>query len=336
MGYRLSCCMAWGIILMLCWACSGPALKPVKVILVHEFNEELDGYKDFHEAVINGFRKKGYEPDLRMVYLNLEDQEVNWGEGDMQMVKDTIDQTNWEPEIVLVEGDRSIEVMYHEDDSLTQHLIGKIPHICGGIIYPNWEMLNRYPNVVVINDPTDIAKNVDLVRQLTGMNYMMTELDNFREDSLLRVQMQRDLNRAPYICNLDFHVPDLDENVRVTAHEDSVLLMVASVLSPELNGPEGTGLMAGREMFIHMQEQAWRYPQLVLKKDLYGESIAQKSDQPRFTTRRELMGTGRFLAGYLASYETVGWDMAEAAVDFIEGKGALTATRTHNKQDFMD
>lgn len=336
MDYSIWKGMVWGLLLMLCWACSGPAPKPVNVLLVHEFNEELNGYDEFHEAVLNGFRKKGYEPVFRMLYLNLEDQERNWNEKNLQQVKDTMDQSQWEPDIVLVEGDRSIEVMYNQNDSLTQNLIGKIPHICGGIIYPNWEMLNRYPKVVIIQDPTDVTKNIDLVRQLTGMNYMMAELDAYREDSLLRVQMERELRRAPYIYNLDFHVKELDENIRVTTHADSVLLMVGSIIHPELNGPEGTGVEAGRKMFTHLQEQAWNYPQLVLKKDLYGESIAQKSGQPRFTTRRELMATGKYLAGYFASYATVGNDMAEAAVEFIEGKGALTATRTHTKQYFMD
>ena len=86
-----------------------------------------------------------------------------------------------------------------------------------------------------------------------------------------------------------------------------------------------------------MYQNAWRYPVLVPKKDVWCEAIASKTHRPQFTICRELFndGKGSYLCGYFTGYPTMAHDMVKTAVGAYEGK-KVPKYQMHEQNAYMD
>ena len=200
-------------------------------------------------------------------------------------------------------------------------------------------MVRQYKNMVVINDPIDYCANINLAVEMTGKNVVEIELDYFHQDSLVRQELSGAINRPPFVNNSDFHLNTADISRNTDKYKDSIVVLTYSVESPELNS---SSPMTQEEGYKHLEilyTHSWRYPTLVVKRDLFAPAIANRTGRPQFTAVKAGFadGTGKYLCGYFSSYETVATDIARVGSQIIHGADlASFVGLKHEKNFYMD
>lgn len=311
--------------------------KEINVLLLHQYSAQLTGYTEFHEALTQEFLDNGFNPNYHSIYLDLEDQSLN-EDSIRSLYRDTILAARQTADVILAEGDRTLrytfDLILDEPDKQAE----KIPVIFGGIANPDWAKISRYNNVIVINDPLDLAKNIDLACELTHKHCVTLELDYFADDNYIRYRMNQDLIQSPYENLSDFHREQITKELLENELKDSLVVRTLSIHQPERNARKLLDKERARTLLQQEFIGVGRNPQLVVKKDLYGERLVNMTNHTEFTTCRELLGNGKgkYLAGYFADYATVGKDLAVSAVSSLDGLRNMAATRTHAKHYFMD
>lgn len=295
--------------------------KPVvKVLLLHQYDNKLTGYKEFHEALQEQFGEEGYTLELRNIYLDLSDPNRK-AENIFKLLPDPA-LLDWNPDLIMAEGDRSMPYAFDLFNGSEAIYSPDIPVVFGGITNPQWETLGKYPNITTIADTPDLIKNIELAQEFSNHDNVMIELDYNPEDMVQRRKLRQELGRM----------------FQSQSKKETMQVLVLSVERPELNSRRKINREQGLDTLVRYYTQADQYAQLVIKKDPYSEVLAAKSSEPAFTSCRELFadGRGRYLAGYFADYATVGSDMAETAVNLLHGQKNLAATRSHTKHYYLD
>ncbi len=314
-------------------------VKKAKVLIFHSYDKGHSGYREFNDQMLQTFRIKGINADIKHVYLDLENPATDTRTLHF-MVRDSIQEHNWYPDIVMTEGDRAACDLIEWRKFGDSQDLDTLPVIFGGLHHPKWDYIRKHNNIVVINDPIDYCANINLAAEMSDKNCVEIELDFFEQDSMIRNELKQAIARPPYVDNSDFHVNIVGDEDFQTIWKDSVVVLVYSTESPERNASTGEedreeGYNNLRTIYVH----SWLYPSLAVKKDLYSSAIADKTGRPQYTAVKAGFadGRGRYLCGYFASYETVGKDMARVAADILKGADmASFVGMTHQKEYYMD
>ena len=312
--------------------------KTARVLLFHAYDKNYSGYREFNDKILQTFRSNGINVDIKHVYLDLENPSNTTRKLHFD-VRDSIIETNWIPDIVMTEGDRAACDLIEWRQFANVQELDSIPVIFGGLHHPKWDYIRKHKNIVVINDPIDYCANINLASEMSGKNCVEIELDFFEQDSMIRAELRQAIARPPYVDNSDFHMHvNADEDL-ATIWKDSVVVLVYSTESPERNSQniqdQEEGYQNLRRIYVH----SWLYPSLVVKRDLYSSAIVDKTGRPQYTAVKAGFadGSGRYLCGYFASYETVGEDMARVASEILRGADLTSFVgMTHQKQYYMD
>jgi signal transduction histidine kinase len=312
--------------------------KTAKVLIFHSYDKNHPGYREFNDKMLQTFRTNGINADIKHVYLDLENP-MNTTRKLHFDVKDSIKKTNWCPNIVMTEGDRAACDLIDWRQFGDVQALDSVPIIFGGLHHPKWDYIRKHKNIVVINDPIDYCANINLAAEMSGKNCVEIELDYFEQDSMIRAELRQAIARPPYVDNSDFHMHIAADEELATVWKDSVVVLVFSTESPERNSQnvqnQEEGYQNMRQIYVH----SWLYPSLVVKRDLYSSAIADKTGRPQYTAVKAGFadGSGRYLCGYFASYQTVGEDMARVASEILKGADlASFVGMTHQKQYYMD
>lgn len=309
--------------------CNETERKKANVMVVFSYDENHLSYVEYLETARQTFRNGGYDVDLRAVYMDMENTNRDFRER-LQSFKDSVQKDHWVPDVMIFEGDRPARLLIREpydtifDFNHTPIVLGAMHH------FSSWENLDGHTNLVRWSDPMDFCTNIDLAVSLTGKNEVQVELDFGGQDTLLRQELSRQIARPPYIDNSDLHLQYFSSTRRKYLPKDSIVVSVYSFEHPERNGSE---------VMHDILTYAWKYPSLVVKKDVFAEMIARKAEEPQFTAIRGVFndGTGHYLAGYFASYSTIAEDCCGSAIEILNGKPLnLMDVREHTKHKWMD
>ena len=312
--------------------------KAAKVLILHSYDKNHSGYREFNDRTLQTFRTNGINADIKHVYLDLENPANTTRKLHFDL-KDSIIKTNWYPDIVMTEGDRAAcdLIEWRQFDDVKA--LDSVPVIFGGLHHPKWDYIRKHKNIVVINDPIDYCANINLAAEMSGKNCVEIELDYFEQDSMIRAELRQAIARPPYVDNSDFHMHLAADEELATVWKDSVIVLVFSAESPERNSlnvqNQEEGYQNMRKIYVH----SWLYPSLAVKRDLYSSAIVDKTGRPQYTAVKAGFadGSGRYLCGYFASYETVSEDMARVASEILKGADlASFVGMTHQKQYYMD
>lgn len=313
-------------------------LRDARVLVYHGYTEDYVSYVQFDDAILQEFVRNDINADVRNVYLAKENPNAQTSAIHQQM-RDSLLDKGWTPDVILIEGDRTaIDFLEHLKSGSLPGLEG-VPVVFGGIHHPEWEMVRQYKNMVVINDPIDYCANINLAVEMTGKNVVEIELDYFHQDSLVRQELSGAINRPPFVNNSDFHLNTADISRNTDKYKDSIVVLTYSVESPELNS---SSPMTQEEGYKHLEilyTHSWRYPTLVVKRDLFAPAIANRTGRPQFTAVKAGFadGTGKYLCGYFSSYETVATDIARVGSQIIHGADlASFVGLKHEKNFYMD
>ena len=321
-----------------CWNRYSHSEKKANVLMYYSYHKNYSSYIGMHDKVLQTFRNHGVNADVRCVYLGLENPSTST-EKIHAALRDSLVKNGWKPDIIITEGDRAAHDYIHWRELGKIPEFDTIPVVLGGLHHPEWEYIRRHNNMVVINDPIDYCTNINLAVEMSGKNCVEIELDYFHQDSLIRNELRQAIARPPYIDNSDFHlVIEADEQFS-TIWKDSVMVLVYSTESPERNSSAMYDREEGYKNLRRIYVHSWLYPSLAVKRDLYSSLIADKTGRPQFTAVKAGFadGSGRYLCGYFASYETVGEDVARVSSEILQGADlASFVGMTHQKKYYMD
>ena len=329
-----------GLGLLMPSSCSGGGAKDdkaVKVLVLHSYSRDYVSYRTFDDVLKGDFLDEYSNADIRYVYMSLENPATST-DALREEVRDSLFDQGWVPDVILVEGDRAaVEFFNAEDKPLAA--LANVPVVLGGIHHPEWERIRSRRNVVVINDPIDYCANINLAVEMTGKSCVEIELDYFHQDSIIREELTQAIARPPFVDDSDFHVKNFYATSFDELCKDSIIVLTLSAECPERNSSE---LMDKEDAFKHLgmlYTHSWKYPSLVVKRDVYARSFVDKTGKPQFTAVKAGFadGSGSFLCGYFAGYETVAEDLARVGVRILDGDDlASFVGLKHEKHFYMD
>ena len=325
--------------------------QPLKVLVVHQYDEALVTYEEFDQTIIDELREAGYDPRIVNWYLELEDQANMDCHQSLVDLSDSLSRRNWVPDLILAEGDRTLWQWHlrQNDDLLTWR--DSVISVYGGIVFHDLPPIDKFKNTIVIHDQLNMHRNLEYISKLTGSRIIEVELDNYHEDSLIYLQINQQLGKQPYAMRRDsvgringYQKPVIQCKDTISIYfysaewsEAGTNVQVAITDTSLTQSSNVTNYTNRQDMIDRMYQNSWRYPVLVPKKDVWCEAIANKTYRPQFTTCRELFnnGKGSYICGYFTSYETMAKDMVKAAIDAYEGRGFLR-NGMHEPNAYMD
>lgn len=308
------------------------------VLVIHGYNREFSNYKVFDEKIAVTLRRHNINADIRNLYLSLENPSSS-GRQQMAMMADSLNRSGWKVDLILSEGDRTAyDISQYRLKDFFPY-IDSIPIVFGSLHHPNWDFLREHKNTVVFYDPIDYPANINLAVELTGINVVGIELDYFHQDSIIRQELLHSIARPPYVSNSGFYPNSRNLREITGRYKDSILVYTISVESPERNDPSNSDYEYSKNVIKNIYMNAWTFPQLSVKRDLYSREIIKKTSRPQFTAVKAgfAAGKGTYLAGYFADYSTVATDIAMAGAKLLNGSKAKDLSgKQHEKHYYMD
>lgn len=308
--------------------------KPVKALVLHSYSRDYESYREFDETLKSTLLQEYASADVRDVYLGLENPTTPL-EDIRNDARDSLFDRGWMPDVILIEGDRAAVEFFDSN----MKALANVPVVLGGIHHPEWDRIRSRRNVVVINDPIDYCANINLAVEMTGKSCVEIELDYFHQDSIIRDELTQSIARPPFVDNSDFHVRNFADPSFADMCKDSIIVMTLSAALPELNASVPTDKDVAFRHLGMLYTHSWKYPSLVVKRDVFSHSFVDMSGRPQFTAVKAGFadGSGSFLCGYFASYETVAKDMADVGVRLLNGDDLSSFVGLkHVKNFYMD
>ena len=308
--------------------------KPVKALVLHSYSRDYESYREFDETLKSTLLQEYASADVRDVYLGLENPTTPL-EDIRNDARDSLFDRGWMPDVILIEGDRAAVDFFDSN----MKALANVPVVLGGIHHPEWDRIRSRRNVVVINDPIDYCANINLAVEMTGKSCVEIELDYFHQDSIIRDELTQSIARPPFVDNSDFHVRNFADPSFADMCKDSIIVMTLSAALPELNASVPMDKDVAFRHLGMLYTHSWKYPSLVVKRDVFSRSFVNMSGRPQFTAVKAGFadGSGSFLCGYFASYETVAKDMADVGVRLLNGDDLSSFVGLkHVKNFYMD
>lgn len=310
-------------------------VRGAKVLVYHGYKREYSSYQQFDDVLLQEFINNDINADVRNVYLSRVNPDASTKHIHQQM-RDSLLDKGWTPDVILIEGDRAAVDFLNVQNSGYLPELENIPIVFGGIHHPEWSKMREGKNMVVISDPIEYCANIKLAVEMTGKNIVDIELDYFHQDSLLRVELADAINRPPFVDNSDYHLSMSDILRNSNEYRDSIIVLIHSVESPERNAAK---LMDQEESYKYLEMlyiNSWRYPALVIKRDLFAPAIVNRTGRPQFSAVKAGFadGTGKYLCGYFSSYETVATDMARMGARILQGTDITKLPELKHEQKF--
>ena len=320
-------------------ACLSDSSRAKNVLVLLSYDRKQVQYKEFLRDIRSTLADEGYDVDLRPVCLSLDYSP----ERAVDILASAVEQLNkegWEPDVIITEDERPAEILLNGDYG---KLLGTshVPMIFAGVRFLGSIDVNGRNNICVWYAPIDYYQNIKLAAFLSGSNNVQIELDDFMQDSLIREELAKAVNRPPFVDNINgLKLGLLNDTLLQTIYRDSVVVTTFSIASGAYDiGNLSDSIAKNPEAIRTFFKISTRYPSLIVKKDLYGNAIANKSGRPQFTAVNANFadGKGNVLAGYFAGYPTIARDCGLTAAKIFHGAHPSSLSgRRHNKMFWMD
>ena len=128
--------------------------------LTNGYEENFFQYSEYNELITKNFKQKGIKTDIKTFYLDCEKYREQEEIDRINLFLNSI--SNWHPDIILVNEDQATYSLLK-----TEHKLAKsTPIVFAGVNYPNWDLIQKYPNVTGLHDKIDIIKNLEVMEEL--------------------------------------------------------------------------------------------------------------------------------------------------------------------------
>jgi signal transduction histidine kinase len=146
--------------------------KPHRVLVIHSYDPGYADYQDDRKEITQAFLKQGMKVDLRIDYLDcerfLERQE------NQRMYNFISEAQSWNPDLILLYDDQAAYAFM----ACKHPFAHQVPVVFGGVNFPNWKLLQKYPNITGFYNPPAYLKTADMAEKLIGHRDMQFWVDN--------------------------------------------------------------------------------------------------------------------------------------------------------------
>lgn len=301
------------IIFLLCLLASltgcGEPPHTARILMIHSFEADYPAYPDFNRMLRTYLNKEGIQADLRVAYLDCEQYRAWDEEKRMRQCLDTI--AAWQPDLILVSEDQATYSLL-----ATHHpLAGKVPIVFSGVNFPNYKLLEKYPNATGFHDKPDYLANLRLIEQLMGTCGLFMLHDSTYLDLQAKKEIHLQLDKAGIRVEDKkiLYAPMTEEELKNT--------------QPYIDRPDSTTVnivpVQGDKLAVvsfYMSRYAPYKYYLQSKRDYRVMNISRFAGKPSFTTTNDELGYGsKLVGGYITSLETQVREMAVRAAEILKG-----------------
>lgn len=284
------------------FSCSSSQEKK-RILLIHSYENSYASYPAFNKLMTREFRKKGIDAEICTLYLDCESYLEKAELERMRFLLDSIQ--SWEPEIILVNEDQATYSLLR----CGHPLVKELPVVFSGVNYPNWNLLQHYPNVTGFHDRMDIKANLKMARRLFGAGInLFSLLDSTYLDRKIREDIQEQLKSEKILCG-----PPLKRKAMQALSQNGYSLFTTI---PVRNTDErGDGALM---WFLSKYSKGRCY--LQLKRDFTTVNISNIAASPCLTAINEAFGFGeKLLGGYITTMSTQVKEQVGAATRILNG-----------------
>ncbi len=314
------------------------------VLCLFVYDSLFQNYRQYESMFAKSLADNGIKADIRNIYsaghLNLVQSE-ELDESFMNLRKD-----NWTPDVICCIDDRILNLYLEGMYSEWLPPVDSVPLVAAGLRCPDWALIRTSSNTAVCTDLLNFQRNIEIATSMAHYtaipgrnmysNVLVIELDTTEYDMRIRERLRAELDRPPYINNMDFHIKDMSLDQLSDVYRDSIFVNVFSNAAPELNDYRSDGdYHSHRKKILNSLTMT---PFLVVKRDVENEQMLSKTLKPQFSAVRDGFGDGsrRTLCGHFASYETVAKDQASYVARVLNGEPAGSLPiKEHEAKDYM-
>lgn len=319
-------------------ACKNELSQRKNVLIVLSYDDQHRQYAGFIDEVEDAIENGGYIADTKVVYMDLE-YSPDAAYDVLQQMNDSLERMGWIPDVIISENDRTGGILLSERGTRYFNMTNT-PVVLGSIHFPQVFSLQGRPNICMWTDPIDFYENIKLATTLSSKNHVQIELDNYIYDVLIRRELFEDIGRPPFVVNENGRLGEINDQILTDRYKDSIVVSILKIDNGVYDIKHPTdSIVRRREQVRSFLKLSSKYPSLVVKKDLYGDAIANNSNHPQFTciTSDFADGMGSYLAGYFANYKTIAHDCGFTAARIFNGANpASLSGKTHRKYFWMD
>ena len=293
----------------------------VKVIIIHSFEEEFEQSKDHNKLILNEFRISGYNPDIRVLYLNCEKYREEDEILKMTEMLQDCKEDGFVPDIILVNDDQAHYSLLKSD----HEFVNSVPVVFSGVNFPNYNLISKYDNVTGFEDRIDFKTNFELVKDFSpnDIYQIIFFLDSTFIDLKTRDQLLSSIDTARYE-----YVDSLVVNGNVSRH---------------LEGTKKTMLRALSFRDASLAEAMWVMGSfntdgyyMQIKNDYMGSASGEMAQNMKFTTISENFGYRKnLLAGYITTIEIQAKEQVGAAVRILQGTPVSEIPITQSRKEYV-
>ena len=304
--------------------------KTYNVLCLFVYDSVFQNYRIYEQTLSKSLSENGIKADIRNVYSS---GHLDMAQSDaLEASLERLNKENWIPDVVCCIDDRTLSLYLQGEYSRWLPPVDSIPLVAAGLRCPDWTLIRRSNNTAVCTDLLNFQRNIELAVRMAPYtavpgrpmypNVVVIELDTTDYDKRIRERLRSELDRPPYVNNMDFHVKDLSLELLSERYRDSIFINVFSNASPELNDYRSDGDYHTHR--IKMLNSLTMTPFLTVKRDIENEQVLSKTLKPQFSAVRDGFADGsrRSLCGYFASYETVAKDQADYVARILKGEAA--------------
>lgn len=300
------------------------------VLCLFVYDSIFSNYRIYENTFATSLKKNGISADIRNVYssghLDVAQSEA------LEASFTRLNNEGWVPDVVCCIDDRTLSLYLEGEYSRWLPPVDSIPMVAAGLHCPDWNLIRRSTNTAVCTDLLNFQRNIELAVRMahyTGVpgqpmysNVVVIELDTTDYDKRIRERLRSELDRPPYVNNMDYHIKDIPLDQLSSRFRDSIFINVFSNASPELNDYRSDGDYHKHR--IKILNSLTMTPYLTVKRDIENEQVLSKTLKPQFSAVRDGFADGsrRSLCGYFASYETVAIDQGAYVARVLKGESA--------------
>ena len=277
--------------------------------MIHSFEADYPAYADYNRMLRAYLRRAGIEADIRTAYLDCEQYRAWDEEKRMKECLDTM--AGWNPDLILVGEDQATYSLLATGHPLT----GRTPIVFGGVNFPNYKLLEKYPNATGFYDKPDYLTNLRLIERLMGTCGIFMLHDSTYLDLQAKKEIHLQLGKA------GIRVED-KKILYAPITEEEMKNMESYIVRPDsttVNIIPVQGDKLAVVSFYMSRYAPYKY-YLQSKRDYRVMNISLFSGKPSFTTTNDELGYhSKLVGGYITSLETQVKEMAFRAADILKG-----------------
>lgn len=322
------------LLIILCFGCNlnrkqDAVNRPYRILVVHSWDQYAHDNIGFDKGIVNYFNEKNLPIEIENTYLC-----------GVPHYFDAIYEhaSHNEFDVIIMEGNFAAKLLLERGKRLST------PIVLGGTSTAEWTSLRKlHTNICGYITDLDFADNFRLASRFTGSNLIEVELDHTHSDSIIRQNIRKQLRIAPFVDNLDLRLGPITTEDLSAKYKDSIIVCSYSIKNPSFNkypSDSAYSRTQSHDILNELMLTSYRFASVQVKYDLYSNTVIDNSGRPQFTTIRRGFGDGsaRFLAGYFASNESIGHELADYAFKIIhDGRLPISLpVNIHSKNFYMD